>query len=251
MRTKRDSIRLVVGIGAAAAVASAASAEHSDLLLLIDGGGNLITGAIDFDSGTVLNTDQRVYEGEFDVLGTTDEPGFNAVSSPPAGFSALPGNEDVNFNALAFDIGGTSSNLWFWDATGGVNFTPMTGGTTHTTSKNPSATFNATLNGSSSSVPGFVVNQTAANGFMHQHLDFTLFDVNTAPSGFYLWSFEVQVDGLTSEPVYFVHGLGEPGEEQHELAVEWVENNVVPTPGTLGALAVVGVAGVRRRRRGA
>ncbi len=247
---------------AVAAATTTAKAEHSDLLLLIQGG-ELVTGTYDFDAGMVTSTDERVYEGEFEFgpfdLGggvyqyTVDEPGFNALSSAnvPAGFSALPGNSAVTFDIVSFDIDGTSANLWYWDGVGAVDFAPASG-VTWTVSKNPLATFNATANGSNTTVPGFVINTTSADGFLHQHLDFTLEGTGASaedaiPSGFYALGMELSVNP-TSEPVFFVHGVGIENEPQHEAAVDFFAESVVPEPASLALLLVGGLCAMRRNR---
>ncbi len=228
MHTK-TILRAFAGFAAIGGAACSASAQHVDMLLLVDGNGDLVTGEYDFDTFMIANTDTRVFEAEFDIFGASDEPGFNALSAPqvPMGFSALPANSDVVFIGKAIEIDSITSNLWHWDATGSVSFSPIAAGTILSVSKAPSVIFESILDGSASDVAGFSINPTDSQGFLHKHVDFTVIDVNTAPTGFYLWSFQLEVGGLTSEPVFFVHGLGEHPEELHEQAVDWVQANLV------------------------
>ncbi len=264
MRTKEA---LVYGLAVVLFVfAGQASAEeehaHVDLLMLIKDG-QIVTGGFDFNTLTVTNTDTRVYEGEFElgpfnVVGdtwqyTVDEPGFNALSSEnvPAGFSALPGSSGVTFTAKTFEIDGVGANLWYWDGIGAVDFAPASG-VTWEFSKAPSAAFNATVDGSNVDVPGFVINTTSPTGFLHQHLDFTLEGngvtaEDAIPSGFYAVAMELSVNPV-SEPIFFIHGAGTHTEIQHEAAVGFFENNVVPEPMSAALLGLGTLALLRRRR---
>lgn len=227
---------------------NAACAQHADLLLIKDAAGNLLTGQYDFDSGEVVNTNTRVYEGEFDIFGTSDEPGFNALSSSnvPTGFQALDANTAVSFNASSFDIGSTSANLYFWDGTGEVNFTAAAN--TLTISKAPSNIFSAVLDGSDTNVNGFDIATTSSDGFLHKHIDLGLTDISSSANGFYLWSLSVQSGLDSTDPIFFVHGFGLEDEVAHEAAVDWVGANLVPAPGALSMLALGGLTATRRRR---
>jgi hypothetical protein len=226
---------------------SSVLAQHADLLLINDQNGNLITGQYDFDSGQVVNTDTRVYEGEFDDFGVSDEPGFNALSSSniPNGYFALAGNADVGFSANAFGIDNGVSNLWFWDGAGAVDF--GISNNLLTISKAPSNIFSTTLDGSASDANGFTIDTTSSDGFLHKHIDFALNDTGAGASGFYLWSMDFSVGDSSSESVYFVHGFGIHDEEAHEAAVGWVETNLVPAPA--GVLTLIGLPILTSRRR--
>ena len=239
----------LAAVAGAAVAAPAAFAEHSDALLLIHNG-QLVTGTIDFDTTDVTSTNARVFEGEFDAFGTTDEPGFNGVSpgNVPAGFDPLPGNTPVEWDGAVIQIDAATANLWHWDGVGGVAFAPVTDGTILNVSKAPSMDFTADFDGSANPVDGFEIETTDANGFLHKHIDLSIIDANTAATGFYLWSFELSVGGLTTEPIFFVHGLGIEDEEAHEAAIDWVQFNLVPGPGAVAAFGVVGLGALRRRR---
>ena len=180
MNTKTIS---TIAVLTSMSIASFAQAQHADLLLIRDAAGNLLTGQYDFDSGQVVNTGTRVYEGEFDAFGTSDEPGFNALSSSniPTGFQSLAGNTAVSFDANSFQVGSASANLYYWDGQGEVNFTAATNSLT--ISKAPSAIFSALLDGSDSDVDGFDIATTSSDGFLHKHIDFGLSDICRVPMG--------------------------------------------------------------------
>ena len=241
---------------AALAVAPARAQEeehgHVDALLIINPDNQLVTGGYDFEDNQLDNTLTRVYESEFDAFGTIDEPGFNALSSDngqiPDGFSALPGNTDVTFTANAFALGGQTANLWHWNAEGAVAFNPVAAGTTLTISKAPAAVFSSVLDGSANDVQGFTIETTNATGFLHKHIDFTV-NQPVAEEGFYLWSLTLEVGAYATEPVYFVHGLGDHDEALHEAAIDFVQANLVPEPTSAALLAGLGGLAMIRRRR--
>ncbi len=232
----------------ALSLSAPAFAQHADLLLIRDDAGNLLTGQYDFDGGNVLNTSSRVFEGEFDEFGTSDEPGFNALSSGnvPAGFQALQGNTAVSFDANAFGINGTISNLFYWDGLGGVDFVQASN--TMTISKAPSNLFSATLDASGSDVDGFTIDTTSSDGFLHKHIDFGLSDISESAHGFYLWSLILENEGSVTDPIFYVHGFGVHDEVAHELAIDWVGDNLVPAPASATAMLGCAVMFTRRRR---
>ena len=251
---KRSMLGVCAGalVFGSAGMAVADEEPHADMLLSINPDGRLVSGVFDFDEGKILSLSQRVYEAEFDEFGTTDEPGFNAVTQGnlPGGFTALPGNQSVTFNAPSFSVEGVEANLFYWDAVGDtVNFQPS--GTMLNVSKAPNNIFSVDLDGSANDVDGFEIESTAGDGFLHKHIDFSLADGAGSAEGIYLWAFTVHVgDDLTTEPVFFVHAFGNIDEEQHELAAEFVEANVVPGPGVVPALlaASAGAMSLRKRR---
>ncbi len=254
------TIQLCISWLLVTAATSAALAQHNDVLLSIDPEANLVAGLYDFDGGTVQSLGDRVFEGEFEGpfsnVWTIDEPGFNALSSNvsglPAGYTTLPGSTPVSFDAKAFTIGSSTANLWHWDGSGAVDFTPVTSPTVLQISKSPTAVFSAILDGTASDVTGFVIDTTSTLGFLHKHIDFSVYNSDlTAPdTGFYLWSLVLEVSELQSQPLFFVHGLGIEDEEAHEAAIEFVRNTFIPEPNSFVAMAGLCLAVLLRRRRG-
>lgn len=240
------NIKVIIALSALS-ISSIASAQHADLLLIKDDAGNLLTGQYDFGDNMIVNTNTRVYEGEFDAFGTSDEPGFNALSASniPTGFQALGSNVPVSFNANTFGIGGTSANLYHWDGNGAVNFSVAANALT--ISKAPSAVFSADLDGSDTNVDGFDIDTTSSDGFLHKHIDLGLADFSASAHGFYLWSLTIEAGEATTDPIYFVHGFGIHNEPAHEAAIDWVSANLVPAPGS--ALALLGFTAMSSPRR--
>jgi len=232
---------------AALSITSIAPAQHADLLLIKDDAGNLLTGQYDFGTNQIVDTNTRVYEGEFDAFGTSDEPGFNALSASniPTGFQALGSNIPVSFDANTFQIGNMSANLYHWDGQGSVDFAASSN--TLTISKAPSLLFSALLDGSDTSVEGFDIDTTTSDGFLHKHIDLGLSDISSSANGFYLWSFTIEAGGASADPIFFVHGFGIHNEPAHEAAVDWVNANLVPAPSSV--LALFGFAAMTSRRR--
>ncbi len=217
--------------------------EHVDALVILDTEGRLVTGLVDFDTEVPLSDTTRVYSGAFGVFdigggsqtATTDVPGFFALrpSSPniPAGFSALPPSTDLLFTAGVIEIDGASSNFLHWDGTGPVSFAaaPIAGNI----SKPPSFLFNIDLNTTASSAPGFTIQRTTSQGGLHQHLNFNIFDAQLAPDGVYLWSMTLHLGTLDSDPIYFVHTLGDIDAATHQQAIDYVRDTLVDTSTTL------------------
>ena len=221
--------RLIALAVLAASTAAHATDQHNDVLLLINGDGELVTGVVDFDAGTVTAVDERIFTDEFDPFCTTDAPGFNALSSGdarmPAGFSALPSGTVVSFDALAFTLDGADANLFFWDGTGAPAFAPATQVDLEA-SKSPAFIFNALIDGSANDVAGFDIDTAASSGFVHKHVDFILLDLN-APSGVYVFSLGVTAGPLTADPIYIAHAWGTAGGAQLDAARAAIQSQLI------------------------
>lgn len=210
------------------AVAHAAQAQHFDALFMDQGGKLVATGFDDtfltYSSGTL-----RVFEGDIDPT----EPGMQSQTQAEldaafgAGtFNALPPappGADLNFDLLPISIGGADRNLWFWPGGGAVSFGEPT--VNSLTLTHPISLNTATVNGGGSTVGGFTVDTTDANGVLHQHLESS---VAVDTDGFYLLAAQFEMAGLLDpDPIFYVLANGTVDEEDHEAAVSWVVDNLV------------------------
>lgn len=218
-----------------ACTATSALAQHTDIGAVISSG-RIETWAADHDLGQYLNPD-RVFEGEFELIAASvvsDEPGyfflpncefagiavgFNIRRALRAWDPLAPSNAP-NFQAIA------SPTITFGDAVLGFITTPA--------SDPP-----VSLSGLQVIIP--------ATG-LDFHYPMTL---NAPAEGIFLVELELRTSRagvLNSEPYWLVlnHGLDEP---EHERAVDYVREFIVPAPGSLPTLSVLGLfASIRRRR---
>ncbi|MBX3315862.1 MAG: hypothetical protein KF902_03245 [Phycisphaeraceae bacterium] len=205
-------------------VASFALADEGHLdITVYQSGGVLFTGAIDEDS-SIITPNVRVFEGDFQNIGGTifaDEPGIDILDG-----SFTPGAQ------LLLNI---RKSLRVWN---GSDFFSLAA-TDLTLEFGPQTLTTPATDG----LTGPMIFDFDANGGLHDHPDFIL---NADITGIYLLEIEFAKDGFgTSLPAWIVLNYG-LDEEDHELAVEWVERNLVPAPGSL--LALSGLLALRRRR---
>ncbi len=253
-----------------AALTSSVHAAHEDILVALDADGQLVTGTAELDGGTYA-IGKRTFgfhpSGPLGGLYATTDPGYNAVQQAelPAGYSALPGNADLNFDIAADTIGGVTANFWYWDGVDDngnddyyddVDWTPVPGG--YTFEFDLLDVLEAVADGSDSTVPGFSISATDADGYLHKHLNMYIDDGDgdtgtTVQDGFYLVGIDLYMDDpgvLRSETLYFLPGVGDHTPAQHrDGAVAWVNDQLVPEPATMSLLAIGGVALLKRRNR--
>ena len=264
----------------ASVTATPALAVHNDVLIGAVGG-KLTGGSADLGDdgepgGVGADADNYalgalVFEGELNDTGVGvwegDEPGVNAISQAnhnlfATGGSALPASADLNFTLKAFDIGGDTRNLWYWDGSGPVAFgAPPTGAEMTVFDVFPFATVDGSATDVSAIAPWAT---TAADGSLHQHRLFQLIDVGNPgvlpAAGVYVIGVEFGMTGLTSSDILMLVLNAGLDEEDHEAAVEFIENlntnpggpgdPTVPEPASALAM-VMGLAaiGARRQRR--
>jgi len=219
------SLALTVGaIGTCSVGALAIPDEeggHADIWVT-SSSGQLVTGAWDHTSGEVTNPAQRVFEAEFG-----EDPSFPFSGDEPGIGSNLVGS------TLSLHILPT---LGAWT---GTNFTLST------------SMLSMSYGGQSG--------DTASGGFFNflvtegldLHAEFALSGSGgeDPAAGIYLATFRfMSADFAQSAPLWVVFNLG-MSEEDHEAAVEWVEMNLVPTPGVLAIAALSAVTGSRSRSR--
>jgi len=208
---------------AALALASAATAEvvHSDIWAYqVDG--TLVTGGWDHETGNVVNPSQRVFEGE---LG--EDPSFPFSGDEPGIGSNLVGL------TLTMNL---SPDLGIWNGAGyDLPFSSM-------------GMLTVSYGGQSASTGSGGSFSFLVTSGLDLHPEFTLSGPGSADpvNGIYLAMFTLSSAGLnTSDAFWVVFNLGS-SEEEHEAAVEWAETYLVPAP---GAIALLGMAGLMRRRR--
>ena len=195
-----------------------ADVVHADIWVT-SSAGQLVTGGWDHETGTVINPDQRVFEGELGL-----DPSFPFSGDEPGIGSDLIGST-IRLRVL--------NSLGAWNGSG-FDFSTSTltvgyGGQTADTASGGFVSFNVTTG-------------------LDLHPEFSLSGAGaTDPAnGIYLATFRFASNGFTeSEAFWVVLNLG-MSEQDHEAAVAWAEMNLVPAP---GAIALLGMAGLMRRRR--
>lgn len=244
MRTTTLLAILAGALGASAALAR----QHSDTLLQADHAlGRVTTGAFDDATKMVVSTDERVFAGDF---GETDPLQPNYSDEP--GFRAL---------AMTFAEGdqwglNITDSVRVWDSASG-NFDTLSPFTITLGFGPLSATSPASPGGFT---PGFPITVATTGGF-DTHLDVYLdapgldaaeLDApgRGAPmaDGVYLLRLSAFATGLNaSDDFWFVMNRG-LDEAEHDRAVDYVREFLVPAPGGAATLACGVIALVRRRR---
>lgn len=226
MRTRE--MLTVAAAGLSFVLVSAAHAQHAgDVgINIIDN--HIVTGSYNLG---VFTPGQRVFGAEFGELfpNFTDEPGFDSLPG------TFPTTSSISFNVLA------ALRLWEGDHFGNlipavqisIGFGPVTPVLTPLTDV---------------ITPGFSL-AVGSNGEWHRHLQYTL--QAPAPDGIYLLQMNLVGDDPTMQaslPFWLVFNQNRP-EAEHDAAIEWANQNLVPAPGVGAALlAVGGCFGFRRRR---
>lgn len=199
--------------------ATHADGDHNDIEVELD--------------GTQLETEGRVFEGEFGHDGIpffTDDPGFEG---DPGVFA--PGST-IGFNIMG--------SLGLWNGNGFDNLNPASEETLAVSFGPASSTTDTGF------VSGFDFVQDASTGF-DVHLDFTLngaggFD---PADGIYLLAMQLTSNTYEASETFWIVFDNNIGDAELDLAAEWVEANLVPAPGALALLGLAGLAGAHRRRQ--
>ena len=241
--------RLLTALTLFAALAAArdgeATEEHFDVFVGISGS-QTAYGGIDVDEGDIT-LNQRVFEtemGELIDIFIADEPGFNHPENDallPPGVDSLQQGDELFVRKLPLTVDGASAELFVWDGVGAPSFTPAGG-----------VAFDIVTPGANQSI-----GMAGAGGGFDDHPLFELSAGGAVPTpGIYLGSFEVQVEALEPSDALFLvmgtEGLVDTDEELEaliEVAVEYVETNVVPEPGAATLVALVFTAFPWRQQR--
>ncbi|MFM9957404.1 MAG: hypothetical protein ACKVZJ_04975 [Phycisphaerales bacterium] len=228
----------LIGMGVLAFACGAACAgpmkePHFDVLIEVVGG-TLATAAIgeDEDPASIV-PGVRVFPAELGEFpfgpGQGDEPGFQGFNFP----------QGVTFT---FDI---RSALGEWNGSEVVvSDNTMTVAASLADPGLPNVTSGAGF------VPGFVFTSAGADGRIHQHVELGLNSALTTDIGVYVLELQVSAPGYGTTPAFWFVLNNGASEEAHDAAVEWVELNLVPTPGAAAAMGLAGAAMLRRRRSG-
>lgn len=222
-------MRSLASVLSALVLAAPALARHGDIGFRVESSA-IATWIADDATGQFLEP-ERVFEGELLDLGgviTGDEPGYFGEPGTLAG------------QRLGFNV---RRALRAWD----VLSQSMIGPPTHTiTISAPLVRMVTTpVVDPPAPNPGLSVLVPAAG--LDFHFDHTL--SNSAP-GIYLLELELWTDApgvAASLPFWVVLNYDMP-EPEHEAAVQWVRDNLVPAPG-VAPLALLGVLLAPRRRR--
>ncbi|MFG0328078.1 MAG: hypothetical protein ACF8SC_12520 [Phycisphaerales bacterium JB037] len=220
----------VLSVLLVAVAGSAAYADGDGDIAIGNWGGVIVTGiGSDAPGAPPPVFPERVFGAElidFDGLGTIaiDEPGFLG----PFGDGFDVGQQLFMANVAAARV---------WD---GSTFVA----TDHTIE---SSYLSATVS-TADTTPLLIVND-ASQDFDDHAINVLLGAGGTAPSaGIYLQEIEISGPGLTtSETVFIVYNYGFD-DAIHDAAIEYVEDVLVPAPGSLALLGMTGLIATRRRR---
>jgi hypothetical protein len=246
-----------VGLLAVMVFCSAAFGQHADIKPDVENG-QVVTGAW-VDATSELTPNVRVFGYDFqeDLLDPyfISDPGFNT-----AGPSGLPAGSTLGFNALDGAAFGLPGNLTYWNGMESVVFSTVPN--LETLRLNLGAQ-NRTIGSATGEIAGFPIGSVAAGGSLHRHVSSFLqgADGNSTPgdgnepaAGIYLIPLELTSSdaGIAdSQPLFVVYNNGLT-EEVHDLAIEWVESNLLPIPepatAALCGMAFLVLAAVCRRR---
>ena len=192
---------------------------HADIYVQSANGALFTSGWVHL-TGEIIAPELRVFEAEFGI-----DPSFPFSTDEPGIGSNLVGTT-LTMNLLA--------GLGAWNGNG-FNST--------------SAYLLASYGGQDAfSTTGGAFSFLVSEG-LDLHPEYTLLSSgNVDPAnGIYLAAFTFSSAGLAdSEVFYAVFNLG-LSEEDHEAATAWVESNLVPAPGAVALLGLIGLA--RRRQR--
>ena len=211
--------------------ASLALADGGDYgLTIIDGA--VAVGIGDHNAGSISGFGERVFAADMFISGPNwyaDEPGIFIEEA------SLPDNTQVSFTL--------TQSLLYCDGTGPVSFSQAVNAMT--LGFGPAS---ATTTMDNSPVAGFSINYDAdAIGGFDEHYDYTI--DGSAPTGIYLLANTFSLSGAADSDVIFTVFNAGLDEATHDLAIEYAETVLVPTPGAAGLLALAGLGAMSRRRK--
>lgn len=213
-----------------------AQAQHSDVLLqVVDG--QIVSGAANFNNNTWL-IGQKVFERQLLTNFRANDPGFSSLETGnpllEGGVSGFSPNVDVLVDVVPSTIDGVWANFWYWDGVDplddgftveDVSFGAAPAGVTWNVFDIDFNLF--TADGSETTVPDILVQESFFDGAIHSHLLVQVANSgSTPPEGVYLASMVAHSAGLEdSEPIFFVHRTAGLTNEPRDVAAEWVRDN--------------------------
>lgn len=228
-------------------VAATALAQHADIRPYVQNGRIVTAGYVDATSSEF--PDMRVFAYDFgedqDQPYFTQDPGFNAAAG-----SGLPAGSQLLFNIVGAGSLGLPANLSFWDGVGEVEFVATPADETLTLNFGSQ---DRIADDSIDFVAGFNLQTVTASGAIHRHLNAFLNGGSGDPTaGIFLLPLELQSSDASiqkSLPFFVVYNNGLT-EEAHDLAVDWVQTNlVIPEASSLMLVTIAGGATLMARRR--
>ncbi len=217
---------------AAASMTGAALAHGGDIGFTIVGGSLKTGDVLDNGSGEFVLPGQRVFGGEMLISdGVSDEPGFYAQAG------ALDAGELIGFNVR--------KALRVWT---GTDFSAIASETMRIENPAGTAFVDTPLTDPSSPIAAGWGFTFPASGDLDDH---PIYYINgrTGP-GIYLLELELTTTqgGIINSPSFWIVFNDGGDEIQHDAAIDWTEENLVPTPGTACLLGIGGMTILRRRR---
>ncbi len=228
-------------------ITTTAFAQHADIRPYVENGRILTAGFVDSTS-TVL-PDMRVFGYDFGEDPSdpffTQDPGFNAAAG-----SGLPAGSQLLFNIVGAGSLGLPANLSYWDGTGDVSFSQTPAGETLELSFGMQTRI---ADASTNFVTGFNLQTVTSSGSIHRHLNAFLNGGGSDPTeGIYLLSLELESSASNiakSLPFFVVYNNG-LSENLHDVAMDWVQDNlVVPEASSFLLATIASGAGLTMRRR--
>lgn len=236
-----------------------ALAQHADVRPGVAGGRLVTDGYIDDTQETLPGLRVFGYDFQEDPLDPyfAADPGFNALAG-----SGLPPGSQLLFRVPDAAAFGLPSNLGFWDGTDSDGTAPGTQPSFGLPANAESlrlnlGSSNLAIGTALGSLPGFTLQNVADNGSVHLHLGTFLERAGGAvpTDGIYLFSLALLSSDpqvAESAPLFFVFNNG-LSEEEHDVAIGWVQENLVAVPEpsalVLGVLALLAFFALRRPRQ--
>lgn len=217
---------------AAASMTGAAFSHGGDIGFKIVGG-SLKTGSVlDDGSGEYVLPGQRVFGGEMLISdGVSDEPGFYAEAG------TLHSGDLISFSVR--------KALRVWN---GTDFNSIADETMRIENPAGTAFVETPLTDPSSPIAAGWGFAFPASGDLDEH---PIYYVNgrTVP-GIYLLELELTTSqaGIINSPSFWVVFNDGGDESQHDAAIGWTQDNLVPAPGAAALLVFGGLIPTRRRR---